>query len=240
MVSKIVACHQANFLPWLGYFAKMLHADIFFLLDDVQFTQGHNKHNWTTRVRILTNSEAIWLTVPVKRSGAGRQLIKDVQINISDMRWLRKSLKTIETSYKKAPYFEQHYPGLRQILTTNHTHICELNIKLIEWLANTLALKTKILRSSEYSISEMSNQRLIKLTKMTGGTTYLSGDGADDYQVKADFDAVGLRLEKMGFVHPTYKQRYRTEFMPGLSIIDALFNVGPNHTRELLQTSRAA
>ena len=53
VTERIVACHQPNFLPWLGFFAKMAKADVFILLDDVQFTQGHHSQNWTTRVRMV-------------------------------------------------------------------------------------------------------------------------------------------------------------------------------------------
>ena len=116
MGSKIVACHQPNFLPWIGFFAKIYHADVFFLLDDVQFTQGHSKHNWTTRVRILAASGPLWLTVPLKRSRKGKQLIRDVQIDISNSRWLRKILHTLEQNYKKTSYFEQYYSELKKIL----------------------------------------------------------------------------------------------------------------------------
>jgi hypothetical protein len=235
---EVVACHQPNFLPWLGYFAKIFHADVFFLLDDVQFTQGHGKHNWTTRVRILTQSGPHWLSVPVKRTGRGRQLINQVEINTADKRWLRKTLLTLEQSYKKTEYFEQYYGGLKEILAERHELIAELNIKLVMWLINILGIQVETHRSSDFSVTTTSNQRLIDLTTSVGGQVYLSGDGADDYQLEGEFRKNDVILQRIGFQHPVYDQSHSSEFIPGLSVMDALFNVGAEATHNLLANSR--
>jgi hypothetical protein len=238
MHPDIIACHQPNFLPWLGYFAKIFHADVFFLLDDAQFTQGHNRHNWTTRVRILTDQGPSWLSIPVRRSGKGKQLIRDVQINTRDFRWIRKTLRRLEQGYGKTPCFSEYYPELKEIVLRKYTSIAELNIDSIEWLVEVLRIRVKILRSSEYSSDSRSNERLIDLTKSVGGKVYLSGDGADDYLLKEKFENNGIEIQKMGFEHPVYKQAHSSEFVPGLSIIDALFNIGSEATRDLLANSR--
>jgi hypothetical protein len=235
---KIVACHQPNFLPWLGYFAKIHHADLFFLLDDVQFTQGQSKHNWTTRVRILTFSEPLWLSVPVLRKGKGKQLIRDIQINRQEHRWLRKTLQTLKQSYRKTKHYEEHFSDLERILTGKHRFLVDLNAELIEWLVKTLGINTIIKRSSDLAVASTSNQRLIDLTKAVGGCVYLSGDGADAYQLSEEFQRTGLELQKMGFKHPVYEQIHGAEFVPGLSIIDALFNIGAKATYTLLANSR--
>jgi hypothetical protein len=113
-----------------------------------------------------------------------------------------------------------------------------LNIDSIEWLVEVLRIRVKILRSSEYSSDSRSNERLIDLTKSVGGKVYLSGDGADDYLLKEKFENNGIEIQKMGFEHPVYKQAHSSEFVPGLSIIDALFNIGSEATRDLLANSR--
>ena len=60
----IVAIHQPNYAPWLGYFAKMARADVFVFLDDVQYT----KNSYINRVQIDAGGTARWLTVPVSFS----------------------------------------------------------------------------------------------------------------------------------------------------------------------------
>jgi hypothetical protein len=235
---EVVACHQPNFLPWLGYFAKIYHADIFFLLDDVQFTQGHGKHNWTTRVRNLTQSGPQWLSVPVKRTGKGKQLINEVKINTADKRWLRKTLLSLEQSYKKTQYFEQYYGAFKEILAEGQELIAELNIKMVMWLIDIIGIPVITHRSSDFSVTSASTQRLIDLTKAVGGRVYLSGDGADAYQLEGEFKKNDIILKKIGFHHPVYEQIHGSEFTAGLSIIDALFNLGAEATHNLLANSR--
>ncbi len=232
---RIVACHQPNFLPWLGFFAKMECADVFVLLDDVQFTQGANRHNWTTRVRIAGANGAQWLTMPVRRAGAGPQRISDLRSDDKDARWLPKMLRTLEDSYRKAPYSDAVMPPLMQILSRHTGSVCETNLALIESIAATLGITTRRLRASETPVDGTANERLINLTRMAGGNTYLSGDGADDYQVEAQFRAAGIELHKLGFRHPEYSQRPGKAFTPGLSIVDALCHAGIDATRSMLR-----
>ncbi len=236
MGNRVVACHQPNFLPWLGYFAKMARADVFVLLDDVQFTQGHNRHNWTTRVRILTANGHSWLTVPVRRSGAGKQLVSDLRIEPGDRRWLRKMLKTIEAAYGKCSHFGAVYPPIRSVLEANDGQLCELNVRLIDHIAMLLGITAERVRASRFDVSVRATTRLVELTKLVNGTTYLSGDGADDYQDRVEFEATGISLRRVGFRHPVYRQQHAREFVPGLSILDALCNVGIDGTRTLLET----
>jgi hypothetical protein len=92
--------------------------------------------------------------------------------------------------------------------------------------------------SSEFRVSAAGTERLIELTRLSGGDVYLSGDGAESYQFEPLFAAQSLKLERLGFAHPVYPQAVRREFVPGLSAIDALFNVGPERTRESLAAAR--
>jgi len=71
----IVAIHQPQFMPWLGYFDKMDRADCFVLLDNVQF----KKNEWQNRNRIKTAQGAMWLTVPVTYRFPAR--ILEVEVN---------------------------------------------------------------------------------------------------------------------------------------------------------------
>lgn len=233
----IVSCHQPNFLPWLGFFAKVARSDIFILLDDVQFTQGHNKHNWTTRVRIATSNGPIWLSVPVTRSGMGLQKILDIRTPEDDRRWLIKMIKTIKESYLKMPFFSEIFPRIEGILSSHKSSLCETNILLIEELARVLNLRARIVRSSTIDVRSTSTNRLVDLTLACGGKIYLSGDGAADYQVNDAFNGAGIETRKLAFQHPIYPQRRKYDFVAGLSVFDAMCSVGLAATRELAETA---
>lgn len=233
-----VACHQPNFLPWLGFFAKMYHAAVFVLLDDVQFTQGHGKHNWTTRARVLGPNGPLWLTVPVHRAGAGKQPISAVRIHDADTRWLPKLLRTLEQAYGRSRYFDRCFAPIADTLRAPTPFLCTLNVRLIHTIRELLELETPVRMSSEFGVAAAGTERLIELTRRTGGDVYLSGDGADSYQIEPLFVTQGLTLERLGFVHPAYPQGTKGEFAPGLSTMDALFNIGPERTRERLASAR--
>jgi hypothetical protein len=174
----------------------------------------------------------------VRRTGKGKQLINEVEINTADKRWLRKILLTLEQSYNKTEYFERYYDALKEILTEGHALIAELNIKLVMWIIDILGISARTHHSSDFSVTSISNQRLIDLTKPVGGRVYLSGDGADAYQLEGEFRRNDIILQRIGFRHPVYEQIHGSEFIPGLSIIDALFNVGAAATQNLLAISR--
>ena len=234
MAARVVACHQPNFLPWLGFFAKMARADVFILLDDVQFTQGHNRHNWTTRVRILGSNGPQWLSVPVRRAGEGKQRIAELQIEPNDQRWLPKMLKTLESAYGRCAHFTAAYEPVRAALQTHEGRLSALNVELIHRVRSLLGLKGQTLLSSSFGIDAEGTDRLIELTKAAGGDCYLSGDGADGYQLRECYEKAGLRFAQVGFQHPSYPQSRAGEFQPGLSIFDALCNVGAEQTRAML------
>lgn len=234
MAGKVVACHQPNFLPWLGFFAKVTRADVFVMLDDVQFTQGANKHNWTTRVRIGAANGPMWLSLPVRRSGEGRQSILDLKTD-DQTRWLPKMLRTLDESYRKARHVSECLPPIIDILARHQGSICETNVELIRAICRILDLDTKMIRSSEHPVAGAATKRLVDLTHSAGGTTYLSGDGADDYQLVDEFRSAGIELRKLGFRAEPYPQRPGVDFIPGLSIIDALCHAGIARTREILR-----
>jgi hypothetical protein len=234
MADRVVACHQPNFLPWLGYFAKIARSDVFYLLDDVQFTQGANRHNWTSRVRFGTANGPMWLSLPVRRSGEGRQLILDLKTD-DQSRWLPKMVKTLDESYRKAPYSAECLRPIVEILSRHQGSVCETNIALIHAICQMLGLGTTVIRSSQQPVGGTATERLINLTRSASGAVYLSGDGADDYQLVDEFNSAGIQLRKLGFRAQPYPQRRGTDFFPGLSIVDALCNVGIERTKELLK-----
>ncbi len=101
----IVAIHQPNYLPWLGYFAKMARADVFVFLDDVQFS----KQSYINRVQILRDDGCSrWLTVPVHVSLG--QAINEVRP--AKAGWARAHLDTLRGAYKAAPAFKVVWPDI--------------------------------------------------------------------------------------------------------------------------------
>ena len=228
----IVAAHQPNFLPWLGFFGKLVRADVLVLLDDVQFPRS-GAGVWTNRVRVLVEGEPRWLTVPIARAGRGLQRVDEVRID-NLQPWRRKLTRTLEQHYAKAPAFEEAFPFVRGLLELEADVLAEYNIAALHALAERLGLDgTPLRRSSELATTSSGTGLLIELTNALGGSTYLSGDGAGGYQDNDSFEAAGLELRFQQFEHPVYPQ-LADRFVPGLSIVDALLNCGFDGTRALL------
>ena len=104
----ILSAHQPVYLPWIGLFHKIAIADIFCVFDIVQY----QRKDFNNRNKIKTSAGPIWLTVSVKSSGRLNSIINDIEI-INDG-WQKKHLKSIELNYKKTPFFEQYFFGLKK------------------------------------------------------------------------------------------------------------------------------
>lgn len=231
----IVGIHQPNFLPWLGYFYKMARSDRFVFLDNVAFANG----SWTNRVQIKTVQGAQWLTVPVQKKGLSGHPIIEVTAN-NRVDWRRKTLNTLETNYRPCPFYKQYAPGLAEILSKAGDNLADMNIRLIEYMAAQLGITTPTTRSSTLKADGFATTRLIRITKEVGADTYLSGEGGKSYHDELAFHQANLKLTYLNFKPPTYRQAFG-EFQPGLSVVDLLFNVGPDSRRVLgLETSAVA
>lgn len=214
-----IAIHQPNFLPWLGYFYKMSHCDLFLLLDHVQY----EKNGPINRVKIKTSQGEAWLTVPVKQKFP--QHINETElVNFSEQRL--KIIKTIQLNYQKANYFDFLFPELKEMLEKDWKYLLELNNELILLLKRKLDIRTTLDSASHYAVSAKSTDLIIQLCRAKNADTYLSGQGGRNYQDEKMFASAKIKLEYSDFTHPVYPQLWN-DFVPGLSTIDLLFNCGP-------------
>jgi len=216
----IVAVHQPQYLPWLGYFNKMQQADVFCYLDNVQY----KKNEWQNRNRIKTAQGWQWLTVPVGyRFG---QKINEVKINYT-VNWERKHLQALLTNYRKAPFFKEYIDRFESAYSKKYEGLSELNIHLIDMLRGILGLSQKpTLVASALSTSSDPTGRLIDICRAAGGDTYLAGKDGARYMDLDRFADRGIRVVFQNFTHPVYPQLFGN-FEPNLSIVDLLFNCGP-------------
>lgn len=231
---RIVAIHQPNFFPWLGYFHKIHLADVFIFLDDVQFPKS-GAGVWTNRVKTQVNGEGRWLTAPVDRGFQGTRNINQMFFSNKED-WREKMLKTLYSSYKRAPYFDETYSLIQPLIKFPQDNISDYNIHAINALNLILGYSAKsLIRSSDFLTEYSSTERLIDLTKAVGGDAYLSGGGAGGYQKDEVFENSGVSLIYQDFLHPVYPQFTGNDFIPSLSIIDALMNLGPEGVRFLFK-----
>lgn len=224
----IVAIHQPNYFPWLGYFHKIAHADTFVFLDDVQFSKG----GFTNRVKVLSPAGAKWLTVPVSPKLGTH--INDVHPGRPD--WAENHCETLKQYYRRTDTFDDVCPVIMNILSENpDSDLASINADLIVAIADRLGLDTRFVRSSSLDIAPGDQEhRLINIVgEIAPGGIYYSGKGGAKYQDPQEFRKAGIELRYSAFEHPVYEQSCEP-FEPGLSILDALFHVGWEETRAMI------
>jgi hypothetical protein len=223
----ILFVHQPEYIPWLGFFDKLARCDTFVIYDDAQFQHGgfHNRN----KIRTMHGWE--WLTVPITHGHP--QTIKDVKI--AGVEWKKKQLSVIVNNYQKTPYFKEYFPLIKEAISSNHELLIGLNLHLIKILAEILNIKVKMVRSSEFPyLGKEKNEKLVSMCKLIGADTYIAGSGGKAYVNENLFSEADITIQWHNYEHPNYKQKYEG-FQPNMSIIDLLFNTGPQAKETILK-----
>lgn len=220
----IITIHQPQYLPWLGYFDKAHQADIFVLLDNVQF----KKNEWQNRNRIRTPQGWQWLTVPVRHDFGTK--INEMKID-NRKPWRKQHQKALELNYSKAPFFDKYFAHFQKAFGQEWEHLSEINIYFVRLIIDLLGIKTKVVLSSEYETAEHKTLRLVDLCKYFNAKTYVSGEGGMAYLDEQQFKSEQINLIVQKYQHPVYPQMWMNkdvrEFVSHLSVVDVLFNCGP-------------
>jgi len=215
----IVAVHQPQYLPWLGYFDKMRRADVFCFLDNVQY----KKNDWQNRNRIKTARGWQWLTVPVHYQFP--QKITEVTIN-NTVKWKKKHIQTLISNYNRTPYFKQSLDMFEQVYSETWDSLSDLNIFLIKCLRSAFGLDRRpTVKASDFDLREDPTDRLIDICTAMNADTYLSGQDGVKYMNMERFRQSGIRVVVQDFQHPIYPQVFEG-FQSHMSAVDLLFNCG--------------
>jgi hypothetical protein len=220
-MTGLVAIHQPNFFPWLGYFDKIRRADAYVFLDEVDYPRT-GAGTWINRVRLALQGDARWFTCPIRHVPLGLA-IREVQIN-NDQNWRAKLLRTLEYSYRRAPNYTDAMSFLVPLIETPEENLATFNVNAIQAISIHLGIGTCFLRQSQLKYSGKATELLISLVRAAGGDSYLAGGGASGYQEDEKFAAEGLGLIMQNFVPRPYGDL--ASFMPGLSVIDYLMHDG--------------
>jgi len=216
----VVAIHQPQYLPWLGYFDKLDRCDVFCLLDTVQY----KKNEFQNRNRIKTAEGWQWLTVPATYRFPQR--INEVGVN-QTVDWQRKHLQALKTNYSKAPFFDTYYPSFEKFYQKPYELLVDVNVASIELLVQLLDFERKLVLASSIQVeTEDPTLRLVEICRILGGDSYLSGRDGAKYMDVDMFASHQINIFFQDFNHPQYPQCYGS-FEPNMSVVDLLFNCGP-------------
>lgn len=224
----IVAIHQPNFFPWAGFFRKVALADVFVFLDAVPYPRT-SRGTWINRSRLLCNGAATWFTCPVAAGSGGRPL-HEVRL-ASGVDWRRKLLGTLHHHYGRHPYAGEYLPKVQELIVHPLERLADFNEHCIRTMTGWLGLDTHFVRQSEMQDPDIflfkGSARLAAICQELDADVYLAGDGSGEYEDERAYARVGVKIKYSNFSELPYKQKGSGTFVAGLSMLDALFNLGP-------------
>lgn len=225
-MEKVVTIHQPDFLPYLGFFNRLKSSHHYVILDHVQLSAS----GWIHRDKIKTSKGTEWISIPIEKIRK-KPMINEARIVRNKQ--FDQLIRKIEESYRNTKYFWELFPHIKKILKDDNDSLCEVNIKLIRMIADWLDIKFEYSMSSQYDVTAKRSKMNAILTKEAGGSVYLSGVGARDYHDEKPFVEEGIKVKWQDYHHPVYQQEF-FDFVPYLSIIDPLFNIGIEQTTKLI------
>lgn len=221
---------QPYIFPYIGYFQLINKVDKFVIYDDVNFI---NK-GWINRNNILVGGKANLFTIPLK--GASQNLLIN-EIWIDNLEGFRKKfLKTIEQSYRKAPFYQSTIEVIEEVFNINLQKIAELTTKSITAICNYLGIQTTIIPSSSiYNNQDLKAQkRILDICKQENATHYINPIGGVELYDKNLFAENDIQLSFIKAKSIEYTQ-FKNEFVPSLSIIDLMMFCSVEQIRGFLE-----
>ena len=229
----VVAIHQPEHLPWLGFFNKMANADELVILDNVQY----RKRYFQNRNKIIVNGDEKYIGVPVRLERYREKTISEMEIcSDSEAPWKDKYLKTIEYNYKHHPFFDTYFPFFVNLLSRQIVSLYEFNMEIIEYFAKELDIKTKLIKASDLSPIGEKSDLILDIAQKSGADIYLSGPSGRDYMDLDKFERENMEVWFNDFRHPEYVQKGIDKFIPYMSTLDLLMNVGGEQGMKVIQS----
>jgi hypothetical protein len=214
---KKLAVMQPYLFPYIGYFQLINAVDKFVAYDDVTFI----KQGWINRNNILVNGNPFLFTIPVKNISS-YSLINEIEVSYN-IDWRPKLFKTIQESYRKAPYFENVFPIIENTFATDEQYISRMATKSILEIVRYLGLQIDFQESStSYHNSELTSQeRVLDICKKEVASQYINPIGGKELYSKDVFKAQDIQLNFIK-THPIKYRQFKNSFVSNLSIIDVL------------------
>ena len=208
---------QPRFFPGLHYLHRMMVADIFVILDTVQYTPRHEEN----RAKLKTPNGPQWLTAPIQRHSR-TQPISEISLNVDDG-WRTKAHRTLDTLYSKAPFYAEQSGAIVDILQTPYAKLTDLDCASWQPALGPLGIACRFVRASELPVAGKGSVYLLDICRHLNADVYLSGAFGRDYLELDRFADHDIAVRFHHYDYPEYPQRFG-EFVPYLSYLDMLFN----------------
>lgn len=225
----IISIIQPCFVPWLGYFEQIALADYFVYLDDVKYT----KQDWRNNNQLKSNNGLGKIFVPVQKTNE-QTLINQALISYNE-KWEQKLINAISPWYIHAPYFTEILNLIKSVIFNKYEKLVDLNFNLNNAFLKYLEIKTPIYFASDIpKTTNDKNLRLLEICKHFDNVDiFYDGKKAANFIDAELFKKNGVTLVFQDYIQTQYQQLWG-DFLPYMSVIDALMNCGKNTKKIIL------
>ena len=216
-----VTINQPLFFQRLHMVNRIAQCDVAVILHSAQFVRGGDQ----SKLFIRSANGVQMMKVPTRHGG--RKAIKDTEIDYNQ-KWQKKMIRAIELNYGKAPLFHLFFDGIKKIINGSYSSLGLLDIETIKYGLGVLGIKTKVILDDELEV-EYGNpsEWMLNICKVLGATEYHCGRvAAEAYLDFEKFEKAGIKVIPQDWKCKEYPQLYGELFIPDLSIIDILMNIG--------------
>lgn len=226
-----IGIHQPHYFPWLGYMDKMAKSDKFIILDDVQLT---DRSPMVRNKFLQVDGTEIMIGLSVKKHGYREKAVKEIELAESE-KVQEKHRRFFQLNYNKTKGYKEVYPFIQHIFEKKYKKLIDIEMDTVNAIRELLGITTPLLYQSslKYDKESKKSDLMLSLCESAGASVYLSGQGAKKYMVDKLFLAKGIEVEYQTFNHPIYAQTGVSDFVPNLSAIDLLMQVGVEDARKI-------
>lgn len=209
-----IAIMQPYLFPYAGYWQLINAVDTFVIFDDVNFI----KKGYINKNSILINGKSQPFTLELLKASQNK-LVNEIEIGTNS----DKILKTLVMAYKKAPYFENIYPLIENILTQDEKNLAKFIGYSLEKISEYLQINTKFIYSSDIKKDNdlKSQEKIIEILRKLNATHYINAIGGQTLYDKIRFEQENIKINFIETEIIQYKQ-FNNEFISNLSILDIL------------------
>jgi len=208
---------QPYFFPYIGYWQLMNAVDKYVIYDDVNFIKG----GWINRNRILMNGKVNLINLQM-RGASPNKLINEVEVS-GNVIYNKKILKTIESCYKKAPYFSKTYPVIESIITQDEKNLAKYLEYSIKKICEYLSIDTELIVSSTVDKNNdlKGQDKVMEICRLLGADEYFNAIGGQELYSYENFAVKNIKLRFLKTGKVEYNQ-FSDEFISNLSILDVM------------------